>query len=97
MNTPILLISFLSVIIWAVALIGLCSRRDIDVHSKISWVVVLLVFHGLGAIIYFIFSPKETPTEIGEDLSSPSSCMQCDTAIPSGEDTCQNCGWTYKS
>jgi len=46
------------VIIWAVALMSLCSRRDIDIHSKLSWVVTVLVLNTLGALIYFLFGPK---------------------------------------
>lgn len=91
-----LVILIVALIIWGAALIGLCSRRDIDVHTKITWLVVILIFHALGAIVYFIFSPKEEPAEIGEDLSSPSTCMECGAAILAGEDSCNKCGWSYK-
>ena len=93
---------FISLIIWGIALIGLCSRRDIDVHDKISWLVVVLVFNTIGAIIYFIFSPRvkrqeEDKIVVIDDTSSPSTCMRCATEILPGEDTCKECGWTYRA
>ena len=45
------------VIIWATALVSLCSRRDIDIHSKITWVVTVLALNALGALIYLLFGP----------------------------------------
>jgi predicted membrane channel-forming protein YqfA (hemolysin III family) len=91
-----------SLIIWGIALVGLCSRRDIDVHSKISWLVVILVLNIVGAIIYFIFSPEvkkveQTKVILKDDTSHPSTCMICTNEIFPGEDTCRVCGWTYKS
>lgn len=52
-----------SLIVWGIALIGLCSRRDIDPHDKITWLAVILVLNVVGAIIYFIFSPKYEPSK----------------------------------
>ena len=46
------------VITWAVALISLCGRRDIEIHDKLTWVVTVLVLNALGALIYFIFGPR---------------------------------------
>ena len=42
-NDMYYLLPIILVVIWATALIGLCSRRDIDVHTKISWLVVVIV------------------------------------------------------
>ena len=47
------------VIIWAAALVSLCNRRDIDIHSKLTWVVTVLALNALGAIIYLFFGPKK--------------------------------------
>ena len=58
------LLPIILVVIWATALIGLCSRRDIDVHTKISWLVVVIVLQFIGAIIYFLFGPKSEPERI---------------------------------
>ena len=49
------------VLIWLSALVSLCSRRDIEIHSKLSWVVTVLVLNTAGALLYFIFAPKRTP------------------------------------
>jgi uncharacterized membrane protein YcfT len=70
MGQPIIVL--LALLIWGAALIGLCSRRVIDVHSKISWIVILLVFNALGALVYFLFGPRAkkipfTKPEIPED------------------------------
>lgn len=50
-------------IIWAVALVSLCSRRDIEIHSKLTWVVTVLVLNALGALIYFAFGPRRQTAE----------------------------------
>ena len=51
-------------VVWVIALVNLCSRRDIDVHSKISWVVIVVVLHFIGAIIYFIWGPKSETKKV---------------------------------
>lgn len=45
-------------LVWFCALICLCSRRDIEIHRKLTWVVTVLVLSVLGALIYFIFGPS---------------------------------------
>lgn len=51
----------LSLILWLVAVVSLCSRRDIEIHAKLSWVVTVLILNVLGALIYFIFGPRRPP------------------------------------
>jgi hypothetical protein len=46
------------VIIWGIALVSLCSRRDIEIHTKLTWVVIVLALNALGALIYLFFGPK---------------------------------------
>ena len=48
--------------IWLAALVSLLSRRDIDVHDKITWVVVVLLLNGIGGILYFRYAPKRQLT-----------------------------------
>ena len=55
------------IILWLWALILLCSRRDIEIHRKLSWVVTLLVLNVIGALIYFIFAPRWSPAPIAPD------------------------------
>ncbi|MBT3294120.1 MAG: PLDc_N domain-containing protein [Verrucomicrobia bacterium] len=45
-------------LIWVIALISLCGRRDIEIHSKLTWVVTVMVLNAVGAVIYFVFGPK---------------------------------------
>jgi glucan phosphoethanolaminetransferase (alkaline phosphatase superfamily) len=52
------LIIALGVILWLLALVLLCSRRDVEIHRKLTWVVTVLVLNVLGALIYFAFGPK---------------------------------------
>ena len=52
------LLALVLAIIWIIALVSLCSRRDIDIHDKLSWVVTVLVLNALGALIYFFLGPK---------------------------------------
>ena len=51
----------LGFILWIVAVVSLCSRRDIEIHAKLSWVVTVLILNVLGARIYFIFGPRRPP------------------------------------
>ncbi|MCK5804718.1 MAG: PLDc_N domain-containing protein [Lentisphaeria bacterium] len=60
--------------LWLISLVSLCSRRDIDVHSKITWVVVVLVFNGFGAILYFVFAPKRQLPEDHPDVVLARDC-----------------------
>ncbi len=51
------LLAILLLSIWLAALVPLLRRRDIDIHDKLTWVVVVLVLNVLGAVIYFVFGP----------------------------------------
>ena len=42
---------------WLFALVSLCSRRDIAIHRKLSWVVAVPVLNVVGAVIYFVAGP----------------------------------------
>jgi hypothetical protein len=68
-------------VIWAMALISLCSRRDIDIHSKLTWVVTVLALLAPGAVIYFFFGPKR---RAGDD---PTTRIDADATpvTPEGE------------
>ena len=55
------LLTIIGLIIWLAAVVSLCSRRDIEIHSKLTWVVTVLILNILGAIIYFIFGPRHAP------------------------------------
>jgi len=46
-------------LVWAGTLVSLCSRRDIEIHRKLSWVVTLLVLNVVGALLYLVFGPKQ--------------------------------------
>lgn len=58
-------------IIWAISLVNLCSRRDIEIHTKLSWTVALLVLNFSGSIIYYIWLARRK-NETGSD-SQPSN------------------------
>lgn len=47
-------------ILWGGALVSLCSRRDIEIHRKVSWIVTVLVLNALGAVIYLFLGPKRS-------------------------------------
>jgi hypothetical protein len=47
------------VVIWAIALVSLCGRRDIEIHRKVTWIVIVLVLNALGAVLYFAFGPRQ--------------------------------------
>ncbi len=88
--------SVVSVIVWLTALISLLSRRDIDIHDKVTWVVVVLLLNGLGGLIYFLFAPPSTITEERRDsMAEETQCILCKSVIPVGTDRCPKCGWTY--
>ena len=48
----------ISLIIWLAALVGLLSRRDVEIHEKLSWVVTIIVLNGIGGLLYFTFGPR---------------------------------------
>lgn len=58
----------LGFILWLVAVVSLCSRRDIEIHAKLSWVVTVLILNVLGALIYFIFGPRRPPTPSDKEI-----------------------------
>ena len=62
-------------LVWMWALVSVCSRRDIDIHDKVSWVVTILVLNALGAMIYLVACPKQEPT-------SASTCGTHPDTIP---------------
>ncbi len=55
-------------IVWIAAVISLCSRRDIEIHAKLSWVVTVLLLNVLGALIYFIFGPRRPPKPTDQEI-----------------------------
>ena len=57
-------------IIWLVALTTLLGRRDIDIHDKLSWVVVILLLNGIGGLFYFLWGPPRAPA-VDEDVRIP--------------------------
>ncbi len=48
----------ISLVLWIIGLVCLLRRRDIDIHDKLTWVVLVLLLNGLGALLYFIFGPR---------------------------------------
>jgi hypothetical protein len=49
----IILISIASFVFWIVELIDVCRREFPDPNSKIIWLLVVVLAHGLGALIYY--------------------------------------------
>ena len=56
-------------IMWVLALVSLCNRRDVDIHRKLSWVVTILVLNVVGALIYFLFGPERVSTLTDDELA----------------------------
>lgn len=52
------LLAIVCLLIWIGALVMLCSRRDVEINEKLSWVVAILVLNVFGAILYCLFGPK---------------------------------------
>ena len=55
-------------LIWLSAIISLCTRRDIEIHRKLTWIVTVLVLNVIGALIYFIFVPSRAKTREANDF-----------------------------
>ena len=72
---------FVCAVIWTLALVSLCSRRDIEIHRKLTWIVTVLALNALGAIIYFFFGPKKRA------IDDPTSRIDADATpvTPQGE------------
>ncbi len=47
-------------VLWLAGLVHLSLRSDIDRHDKGTWLVVLLLLNGVGAVIYMFFGPRGT-------------------------------------
>ena len=42
------LFGIVCVIVWVIALVSLCTRRDIDINRKVTWIVTVLVLNAVG-------------------------------------------------
>ena len=63
----------IAVLIWIAGLVSILRRRDIDIHDKLTWVVVILLLNALGAILYFIFvaGPRVDPEDHPDAILGP--------------------------
>jgi predicted RNA-binding Zn-ribbon protein involved in translation (DUF1610 family) len=51
-----------------------------------------------GFIHWFLPGVWESgPVKVLENDESPSECMSCGAALPSGESACPGCGWSYRA
>lgn len=98
MQQALIIIGILLLIFWLVCISNILTRKDIDEHLRLLWLIVLLVSPIPGVIIYLTYGPKEEAKEIAEnaDLSHPIACAECGAEISAEADTCNHCGWTYK-
>lgn len=62
------LLYIIGLILWIAAIVSLCSRRDVEIHRKLTWVVTVLVLNVLGALIYFIFGPRRAPQPTDKEI-----------------------------
>jgi len=49
----------LSLVLWAVALADVVRRQFRDPNTKLIWVLVVVLAHGVGAVIYLVFGRKQ--------------------------------------
>ena len=56
---PIMLIVLASFVIWIVALVDVVRRQFLDSTTKLVWVLVIVLAHTLGAIIYLIIGRRQ--------------------------------------
>lgn len=52
----------------------------------------VFICHACGKLEWFLQPSIDRPDEKPE----PTTCVACGSTILSGEDTCSNCGWSYK-
>lgn len=66
----IILLGLASFVFWIVELIDVCRREFRDSNTKTLWVLVVVLAHGLGALIYF-FAGKPQGWLPGESPVAP--------------------------
>ena len=63
----IILVSLASFVFWIVELVDVARRQFHDSNTKLLWVLIVALLHGLGALIYYFagrpqgWLPGETP------------------------------------
>ena len=63
----IILLSLASLVFWIVEIVDAARRQWPDPNTKIIWLLVVVLLHGLGALIYYFagkptgWLPGETP------------------------------------
>ncbi len=55
-----LLLTILAVLLWVWALVDLLRRPTVDPSKKILWLLAILIFPILGAILYFLLNKPAT-------------------------------------
>ncbi len=66
----LILIGIASFVFWIMELIDVCRREFRDSNTKLLWILVVVLAHGLGALIYY-FAGKPQGWLPGEAPHSP--------------------------
>lgn len=55
----IVAIIVLSLVIWVAALVDVARREFREPNAKLIWVLVIVLGHSLGALVYFVVGRKQ--------------------------------------
>jgi hypothetical protein len=57
-------IAFLWVLIWALVLVDIIRRKDLDTKKKVAWALIVLILPIIGVIIYMVMRPPDGINEL---------------------------------
>lgn len=78
-----ILLVLVSFVFWIIELVDVCRREFRDANSKLLWILVVVLAHGLGALIYY-FAGKPQGWLPGEQPKFPQHPPYPPQAPPSG-------------
>ena len=100
MDTQIYIIGFLIIlgmVIWITQFLSLLhTPKETFVYeeNKIIWAVAIFVLGTLGAMLFWLFKPRQQVTQVAPSQEE-FTCLNCSKTIPENTKLCSHCGWTY--
>ena len=55
----VVVVVFSCFVVWVVALVDVTRRRFQDTNTKLLWVLLVVLLHDLGAVLYLVIGRKQ--------------------------------------
>jgi hypothetical protein len=62
-------IAILWVLIWALVLVDIIRRKDLDTKKKVAWALIVLIVPIIGVIVYMVVRPPDAINELASSES----------------------------